>query len=82
MTSTTFEKCLRKPDFQMRNSARKMAMVLDNCTAHPNIIGLTNIKLVFLPSNATAKTQPLDSSDMLFESALQKEPYKIASVSF
>ena len=41
----------------MRNSARKIAIVLHNCTAH----GLTNIKPVFLPPNTTVKTQPLDS---------------------
>ena len=62
MTSTIFEKWLRKLDFQMRNSARKIGMVLNNCTAHPNINGLNNIKLVLLPPNSTAKTQPLDSS--------------------
>ena len=62
MTSTIFEKRLRKLDFQMRNSFKKIAMVSDNCTAYPNINGLTNIKLVFLPPNTTAKTQPLDSS--------------------
>ena len=45
----------------MRNSARKIAMVLDNCTAHPNINGLININLMFLPTNTTAKTWPLDS---------------------
>ena len=61
MTSTLFEKWLRKLDFQMRKSDRKIAMVLDNCTAHPNISGLTNIKLVFLPPNTTAKTQPMDA---------------------
>ena len=61
MTSTLFEKWLRKLDFQMRKSNRKIAMVLDNCTAHPNISGLTNIKLVFLPPNTTAKTQPIDA---------------------
>ena len=55
MTSTIFEKWLRKLDFQMRNSARKIAMVSDNCTVHPNI------KLVFLPPYTTAKRQPLDS---------------------
>ena len=61
MTSTLFEKWLRKLDCQMRKSDRKIAMVLDNCTAHPNISGLTNIKLVFLPPNTTAKTQPMDA---------------------
>ena len=61
MTSHIFEKWLRKLDFQMSNSSRKIAMVLDNCTAHLNINGLTNIKLVFLAPNTTTKTQPLDS---------------------
>ena len=61
MTSTIFEKWLRKLNFQMRNSTRKIAMVLDYSTAHPNMNGLTNIKLVFLPSNTMANTQPLDS---------------------
>ena len=61
MTSTLFEKWLRKLDFQMRKSDRKIAMVLDHCTAHPNISGLTNIKLVFLPPNTTAKTEPMDA---------------------
>ena len=61
MTSTLFEKWLRKLDFQTRKSDRKIAMFLDNCTAHPNISGLTNIKLVFLPPNTTAKTQPMDA---------------------
>ena len=62
MTSSIFKKWLRKLDFQMRNSAKKIAMALNNCTAHPNINGLTNIKLVFLPSNTMAKTQSLDSA--------------------
>ena len=35
-------------------------MVLDHCTAHSNTSGPTNIKLVFLPPNTTAKTQPMD----------------------
>ena len=59
MTSTILEKWLRKLDFQMRNSAKKIVIVLDNCTAHPNI------KLVFLPPNTMAKT-PLNSGVMRF----------------
>ena len=61
MTSTLFEKWLRKIDFQMKQNDRKIALILDNCTAHPNVSGLTNIKLVFLPPNTTAKTQPMDA---------------------
>ena len=45
----------------MKNSNRKIALVVDNCTAHPVIHGLTNFMLVFLPPNTTAKTQPMDA---------------------
>ena len=44
----------------MRKRQRKIALVLDNCTAHPNVNGLTNM-LVFLPPNTTAKIQPMDA---------------------
>ncbi|XP_033745614.1 tigger transposable element-derived protein 6-like [Pecten maximus] len=35
-------------------------MLLDNCTAHPHVEGLSSIKLVFLPPNTTSKLQPMD----------------------
>ena len=38
-----------------------MALVVDHCTAHPVMRGLTNVKLVFLPPSTTAKTQPMDA---------------------
>ena len=61
MTSTIFETWIRKLDINMKNSNRKIALVVDNCTAHPVIHGLTNVRLVFLPPNTTAKTQPMDA---------------------
>ena len=33
---------------------RKVALILDNCTGHPNI------KLIFLPPNTTSVTQPMN----------------------
>ena len=45
----------------MRKSNRNIALVLDNCTAHPKVKGLTNIKLIFLPPNTTARNQPMDA---------------------
>ena len=45
----------------MQKSNRNIAMVLDNCTAHPKIKGLTSIKLIFLPPNTTARTQSMDA---------------------
>ncbi len=61
MTSTIFEKWLKKLDLQMRKHQKKIALVLDNYIAHSNVSGLTNIMLVFLPPNTTAKTQPVDA---------------------
>ena len=45
----------------MRKSNKTVALVLDNCTAHRNVNGLTDVKLIFLPSHTTVKTQPLDA---------------------
>ena len=35
--------------------------MLDNCTAHPKLKGFTNIKLIFLSPNTTARIQPMDA---------------------
>ena len=43
MTSTIFEKCVKRLDLQMRKRQRKIALVLDNCTVHRNVSDLTNI---------------------------------------
>ena len=61
MIYTIFEKWVKKLDLQIQKCQRKIALVLDNCTAHPNVSGLTNIMLVFLPLNTTAKIQPMDA---------------------
>ena len=45
----------------MQKEGRKIALVLDNCSSHPDIKGLTHVKLVFLPPNTTAMTQPMDA---------------------
>jgi hypothetical protein len=39
---------------------RKILLLVDNCPAHPHIQDLSNIKLVFLPPNATSVLQPMD----------------------
>ena len=38
---------------------KKVALVLDNCPAHPKLT-LKNIELVFIPPNVTSLIQPLD----------------------
>ena len=56
MTSSIFENWLMKFVLQ----GRSVAMVVDNCPAHPHINGLRSIKLVFLPPNTTSHLQPCD----------------------
>jgi len=58
MTSTIHETCARKLDIKMKNNNRKIALV-NKCIAHHALHGLTNFKLLFLPPNNTAKTQPV-----------------------
>ena len=61
MTSTIFTEWLHKLDKIFLRQKRKVALVLDNCTAHPNLNkSLKAIKLVFLPPNTTSVTQPMD----------------------
>ena len=58
MTAELFESWLRKLDGSMGRQNRKIAMIVDNCPAHPNL-DLDNIELVFLPPNTTRVTQPM-----------------------
>ncbi|GFS45854.1 tigger transposable element-derived protein 4 [Nephila pilipes] len=58
MTSTIWEEWLKKIDCQMRNKNRKIVLLCDNCHSHTNNVHLTNMKLVFLPKNATSIIQP------------------------
>ena len=58
MMSIIFENWVRELGSKMRNSNKKIALV-DNCTTHPVLHGLANIRLVLLLPNTTAKVQPL-----------------------
>ncbi|KAI6654504.1 Tigger transposable element-derived protein 4-like [Oopsacas minuta] len=60
MTSEILEKWLRKLNNSMRFDDRKIAMILDNFSGHPNL-NLSHIKLFFLPPNTTSMTQPMDA---------------------
>ena len=57
MTSALFEEWITKWDKKLN---RKVALILDNCAAHPKLTALKNIELFFLPPNTTSKTQPMD----------------------
>lgn len=60
MTGDIFTTWIKKLDLSFKAQKRKILLFVDNCPAHPKDIPLDNIKLVFLPPNATSKLQPLD----------------------
>ena len=53
MTSDLFVSWLRKLDKKYLMQGQSIAMVVDNCPAHPDIDNLKAVKLVFLPPNTT-----------------------------
>ena len=60
MTSQIFEEWVRKFDRKMLLQGRSVALIVDNCPAHPAISGLRAVQLIFLPPNTTSVLQPCD----------------------
>lgn len=60
MTSEIFCKWLNKWNVQLQATDRKICLLVDNCTAHPQTVYLSHIRLIFLPPNTTAIVQPMD----------------------
>lgn len=55
-----FETEVRKWDNELARNHHKIILLLDNCTAHPRLEGLSAIKLRFIPANTTSVLQPMD----------------------
>ncbi|XP_052696183.1 tigger transposable element-derived protein 4-like [Crassostrea angulata] len=60
ITSELFTAWLKQLDRRFQRQKRKVAMIVDNCPAHPKVKDLKAITLFFLPPNTTSKTQPMD----------------------
>ncbi|XP_048006503.1 tigger transposable element-derived protein 4-like [Leguminivora glycinivorella] len=60
MTGNRFVEWLKALDDHFQVKCRQIILFIDNCPAHPKGVELKNIKLVFLPPNATSKLQPMD----------------------
>ena len=60
MTSDLFVSWLRKLDKKYLLQGRSIAMIVDNCPAHPDIDNLKAVKLVILPPNTASILQPCD----------------------
>ena len=60
MTSAIFEEWVRKWDVKLKRRECKIALFVDNFSAHPHISSLDCIELVFLPPNTTSEIHPCD----------------------
>nr|XP_047142836.1 tigger transposable element-derived protein 4-like [Hydra vulgaris] len=60
MTGDLFTEWVMKLDSFFCAQDRKVALLVDNCSAHPHIEGLSNINLIFFPPNTTSVLQPMD----------------------
>ncbi|XP_071513406.1 uncharacterized protein [Panulirus ornatus] len=60
MTSTIFEGWVRQLDEQYQNLNRNIVVLVDTCSAHPNLESLSNVQLTFLPPDTTSKLQPVE----------------------
>ena len=61
MTGIIFTRWLHNWDRELRLQKRKIILLIDNCSAHPQNVELTNIVIEFLPKNTTSIIQPLDA---------------------
>lgn len=64
MTGNRFVDWLKAIDDHFQDhfqiESRRIVLFIDNCPAHPKVVELKNIKLVFLPPSATSKLRPMD----------------------
>ena len=65
MTAALFFEWLERFNaYIARTFSRKVALLIDNCSAHgtlENLPSLSNVEVIFLPPNTTSKLQPLDA---------------------
>lgn len=60
MTAAIFNQWLATWDKELQDSKRKIALLVNNCTAHKVTVNLSSIKVIFLPANTTSLIQPWD----------------------
>ena len=61
MDAEIFSSWVKQLDRKFTLVNRKIALLIDNCRAHPTEIpNLSSIEIIFLPPNTTSKLQPMD----------------------
>ena len=62
MPGELFGDWVHELDRKFAVSKRKIALIIDNCTAHPHVKNLKWVELIFLPPKTTSHTQPMDQA--------------------
>ena len=60
MTRKIFEEWLNEWNSKLSKENRKIALIIDNCPSHTNLVQFSNIEISYLPVNSTAILQPMD----------------------
>uniref|UniRef100_A0A3B3RCK7 DDE-1 domain-containing protein n=1 Tax=Paramormyrops kingsleyae TaxID=1676925 RepID=A0A3B3RCK7_9TELE len=60
ITGDLFSAWVKKWDRKFQAEKRKVALIVDNCRAHPDVPGLKAITIFYLTPNTTTKLQPMD----------------------
>ncbi|KAI5099209.1 hypothetical protein C0J45_11348 [Silurus meridionalis] len=60
ITGDLFSAWVKKWDRKFQAEKRKVALIVDNCRAYPDVPGLKAIKIFYPPPNTTGKLQPMD----------------------
>ena len=60
MTKEIWRGWLEDWNKKLRREARKIALLIDNCSTHEHVDGLTQITVMRLPANTTSVLQPFD----------------------
>jgi len=62
MTSSIFDNFLTSWNEELKTTNRRVLLLLDNAPYHTvDVLAYSNVKLIFLPPNTTAGTQPMDA---------------------
>ena len=56
MSGELFKDWVHEVDQKFTVSRRTVALIMDNCTAHPHVENLKWVQLIFLPPNTTSHT--------------------------
>ena len=60
MSGELFRDWVHELEHKFAASKRKIALIINNCRAHPHVENLKWVELIFLLPNTTSHTQPMD----------------------